>query len=154
MLYCPNLPHLWYRQKNHFLHWNTYAIHPSRNNISWQIHSSFGCCCSVADSCLSLFNLMGFSTPGPLVLHHLLEFAKVHVHWISDAMQLSHPLSHSSISVLNLSQNKGLFHESLFSSGGQSIGALAYFPKCRVKLCSGSCFWGTLTFIKVPEEEK
>jgi len=33
------------------------------------------------------------STPGFPVLHHLLEFAQTHVHWIGDAIQPSHPLS-------------------------------------------------------------
>ena len=63
---------------------------------------------------------------------------------------LCHPL----LSLFNLSQNEGLFHESLFASGGQSIGASAYFLKCRVKLCLESCFWGTLTFTNRPKEEK
>ena len=62
-------------------------------------NSGFGFCCSVADSCLSILNPMGCSTPGPLAPHHLLEFAKVHVHGISDTMQPSHPLSPSSISL-------------------------------------------------------
>ena len=35
---------------------------------------------------------MGCSTPGFLVLRYLLEFAQTHVHWVSDAIQLSHPL--------------------------------------------------------------
>ena len=47
---------------------------------------------------------------GLLVLHHLPEFAQVHVHCISDAVQLSHPLMPSSPSTLNLSQHQGLFH--------------------------------------------
>jgi hypothetical protein len=34
--------------------------------------------------------------PGLSVPHHLLEFAQVHVHWISDAIHPSHPLSPSS----------------------------------------------------------
>ena len=36
---------------------------------------------------------MNRSTPGFLVLHYLLEFAQVHVCWVSDAIQPSHPLS-------------------------------------------------------------
>ena len=32
-------------------------------------------------------------TPGYLVLHHLLEFAQTHVHWVGDAIQPSHSLS-------------------------------------------------------------
>ena len=35
---------------------------------------------------------MDCSTPGFPVLHYLLEFAQTHVHWVGDAIQLSHPL--------------------------------------------------------------
>ena len=67
------------------------------------------CCCSVAESSLTLCNLMDCSTPGFLVLHHLLEFAQTYVYWVGDAIQSSHPLSPSSPPALNLSQNQGLF---------------------------------------------
>ena len=40
-----------------------------------------------------LFDLMDCSMPGFPVLHHLPEFAQTHVHWVGDAIQLSHPLS-------------------------------------------------------------
>ena len=43
--------------------------------------------------------------PGLPVCHHLLEFAQVHVHCISDAIQPSHPLTPSS--ALNLSEHQG-----------------------------------------------
>ena len=36
---------------------------------------------------------MDCSTPGFPVLHHLLELAQTHVHWVSDALQPSYPLS-------------------------------------------------------------
>ena len=35
---------------------------------------------------------MDCGTPGFPVLHHLLKFAQTHVHWVGDAIQLSHPL--------------------------------------------------------------
>ena len=50
------------------------------------------CCCSVTQSCLTLCDPMDWSTPGFPVLHHLLELAQTHVHWVSDAIQPSHPL--------------------------------------------------------------
>ena len=59
------------------------------------------------------------STPGFPVLHYLPEFAQIHVHWVSDAIQSSHPLSPSSFA-FNLSQHQGLFQR-VFASGGQSI---------------------------------
>ena len=48
---------------------------------------------SVAQSCLTLCNPMNRSTPGFPVHHQLLEPAQTHVHRISDAIQLFHPLS-------------------------------------------------------------
>ena len=45
------------------------------------------CCCSVAQSCLTLWDPMDCSTPGFPVLHYLQEFAQTHVHWVSDAIQ-------------------------------------------------------------------
>ena len=48
---------------------------------------------SVAQSCLTLCDPMNRSTPGLLVHHQLPEFTQTHVHWVSDAIQPSHPLS-------------------------------------------------------------
>ena len=45
------------------------------------------------------------STSGLPIPHHLLEFAQVHIHWISDAIQPSHPLPPPS--AFNLSQHQG-----------------------------------------------
>ena len=64
---------------------------------------------SVARLCLTLCNPMNCSTPGFPGLHRLLEFAQTHVHWVSDAIQLSHPLLSPSPPALNLSQHQGLF---------------------------------------------
>ena len=49
------------------------------------------------------------STSGFPVLHNLLEFAPTHVHWVSDTLQPSHPLSPPSRPTLNLSQHQGIF---------------------------------------------
>ena len=51
---------------------------------------------------------MDCSTPGFLVLPHLLERAQTHVHWVNDAIQPSCPLSSPS-PALSLSQHQGLF---------------------------------------------
>ena len=48
------------------------------------------------------------STPGFPILHYFPEFVQTHVHWVSDAVQLSHPLSPSSLA-LNLSLHQGRF---------------------------------------------
>ena len=59
---------------------------------------------SVAQSCLTLCDPMNRSTPGLPVRHQLLESTQTHVHCVSDAIQLSHPLSSPSPPALNLSQ--------------------------------------------------
>ena len=64
---------------------------------------------SVARSCLTLCDPMNHSTSGLPVHHQLPEFTQTHVHWVSDAIQPSHPLSSPSPSALNLSQHQGLF---------------------------------------------
>ena len=53
--------------------------------------------------------LHGLQHVRPPVPHHLLKFAPVHVHCISDAIQSSHPLMLSSPFTLNLSLPQGLF---------------------------------------------
>ena len=77
---------------------------------------------SVAQLCLTLCEPMDYSTPGLPVHHQFPEFIQTHVHWVGDAIQLSHLLSSPS-SVLNLSQHQGLLQwVSSSLSGGQSIG--------------------------------
>ena len=66
-------------------------------------------CCSVAQ-CPTLFNPMVCSMPGFPVLHYLLEFAHAHVHRLSHAIQLRHPLSSPSPLAFDHSQHQGLFH--------------------------------------------
>ena len=51
---------------------------------------------TVAKSSLTLCDPMHYSTPGFPVLHCLLELAQIHVHWVGDAIQPSHPLLPSS----------------------------------------------------------
>ena len=51
---------------------------------------------------------MNRSTPGLPVHHQFPESTQTHVHWVSDAIQLSHPLSSPSPSALNL-PNIGVF---------------------------------------------
>ena len=77
-----------------------------------------------SQSCLTLCNPMDCSTPGFSSLHYLLEFTQGHVHWVSDAIQPSHPLSSPSPPAFNLPQHLGSFSKNqLFASSGQSIGA-------------------------------
>ena len=55
--------------------------------------SVYTCCCSVAQSCLTLCDPMDCRTPGLPILHHLPEFAQTYIHWVADAIQPSHTLS-------------------------------------------------------------
>ena len=48
---------------------------------------------SVTQLCPTLCDPMDCSMPGLPVHHQLLELVQTHVHWVGDAIQLSHPLS-------------------------------------------------------------
>ena len=56
---------------------------------------------------------MDCSMPGFPVHHQLPELTQIHVHWVGDAIQPSHPLSSPSLPAFNLSQHQGLFQESV-----------------------------------------
>ena len=66
-------------------------------------------CCSVTKSCPTLCDSMDCSTPGFLVLYYIPEFALIHVHWVSDAIQPCHSLLPPPPLCLKLSQHQGLF---------------------------------------------
>ena len=63
----------------------------------------------VAQSLLAFCNPMDCSTPGFPVHHQHLELTQTHVHWVSDSIQPSHPLSTPSPPAFHLSQHQGLF---------------------------------------------
>ena len=64
-------------------------------------------CCAVTQSCPTLRNFMDCDMPGFPVLHCLLEFAQIHVHWIGDAIH--HPLLSHFPPIFSLSQHQGFF---------------------------------------------
>ena len=64
---------------------------------------------SVAQLCPTLCDPTNHNTPGLPVHHQLLEFTQTHVHWVSDAIQPSHPVSSPFPSAPNPSQHQGLF---------------------------------------------
>ena len=81
---------------------------------------------SVAQSSLTLCDPMDCSTPGLHVHHQLPEFTQTHVHWVSHAIQPSHPLSSPSPPTFNVSQHQGLFQwvsssHLVFNTSNQSI---------------------------------
>ena len=64
-------------------------------------------------SCVWCCNPRNHSTSGLPIHHQLPESTQTHVHWVSDAIQPSHPLSSPSPLAFNLSQHQGLLNESV-----------------------------------------
>ena len=56
-------------------------------------HLTLHCCCSISQSCPTLWDPIDCSMLGFPVPHHLPDLAQTHVHWVSDAIQPSYPLS-------------------------------------------------------------
>ena len=86
---------------------------------------SIWCCCLVAKSCPTPFDLMDCSMPSSPVLHSLPEFAQIHVHWVNDAIEPSHPLPAPSPLRSIFPSISTFSKDQLFASGGQSIEASA-----------------------------
>ena len=88
-------------------------------------------CCNIA---LSLSHLWLFVPPTDgkhakhLCLHCFLEFAHIHVHWVSYAIQPSHLLPPPSPFAFDLSQHQGLFQCQPFASGGQICFSFSISP--------------------------
>ena len=79
---------------------------------------------SVTQWCLTLCDPKDCSMPGFPVLHHLLEFAQIHVHWVGDTLQPSHPLLSPCPLCFQSFPELGCFPMNrLFASGDQSTGA-------------------------------
>ena len=78
--------------------------------MTWVVLKHIHCCCSVARSSPvpTLCDPMDCSVSGFPVLHYLLELAQTPVHWITDAIQPSHPRLPPSPPTLNFSQHQGL----------------------------------------------
>ena len=106
-------------------HWlyfiESYFTEPSARQTFSSVHLT-----SVAQFCPTLCDPMDCSMPGLPVHHQLHEFTQTHVHWVSDAIQRSHPLSTPFSSCLQFFSASGSFPMSqFFLSCGQSIGASA-----------------------------
>ena len=65
------------------------------------------------------------STPGITFLHHLPEFAQIHVHWVGDAIQPSYPVVLFFFCLQSFPASQSFPMSQLVTSGSQSIGALA-----------------------------
>ena len=80
---------------------------------------------SVTQSCLTLCDSMDFRMSGLPVHHQIPELGQTHVHWVSDAIQSSHPLSSPSPPAFNLSQHQRLFQG---VSSLQQVAKILEFP--------------------------
>ena len=79
--------------------------------------------CSVVSNSLQPYGLQHARLP---CHHQLPEFTKTHVHWVGDAIQLSHPLSSPSPLAFNPFPASGSFQMSqFFTLGSQSTGVSA-----------------------------
>ena len=77
-------------------------------------------------SCLTLCDPIDYSTPGFPVLHYLPEFVRIHVYWVDDSIQSTHPLLPPFSSCLQSFPSPRSFPVSrLFTSDGQNFGASA-----------------------------
>ena len=101
--------HLWINYKTNHCQVTESWCHSEPLKPHIQLNFSTGCCCSVSQPCLTLWDPMDCIMPGSPVHHHLLELAQTHVHWVTDAIQPSHPLSSPSPPAFNLFQHWGLF---------------------------------------------
>ena len=120
---CAWSGHSW---AEHFLQEMTFQLRPKRGakellvSLSYQTpvfpkleKSKFFvyplCPSSVTQLCPPLCNPMDCSTPGFSVHHQHPKLAQIHVHWVGDVIQPSHPLSSPSPLAFNLSQHQGSF---------------------------------------------
>ena len=104
-----------------------------KNSRNWKKNSlnyiiefhSYCCCCSVAKSCPTLYNLMDCSTPGSSVLHCLLEFAQlmsIELVMLSNHLITCHPFL---LCCQSFPETRCFPMSWLLKSGGQIIGASA-----------------------------
>ena len=81
---------------------------------------------SVTELCRAICDPMDCSTPGFPVYHQLTGLAQIHVHWVGDPIQPSHPLVVPISSCLQSFPASGSFPVSqFFPSSGESIGVSA-----------------------------
>ena len=82
------------------------------------------CCCSVAELCPTLRDLMDCSMVSFPVLHHFPELAQTQVHWVSHSTISSSFVPFSSC-LQSFPASECLLMGQLFTSGGQSMEACA-----------------------------
>ena len=123
--FCPELTELpWGRLATKTFWVPNMCQEPDSITSSW---SPF-CYCSVAKSCLTLCNPMNCSTPGFPVLHCLLEFSQIHVHWLWCYLTISSSAAFISFCLQSFPASRSL-------KGGSSNGKMATHSSilaCRI----------------------
>ena len=94
----------------------------SRKEFKTALYTQFSSVQSL--SCVQLFRTP-WTAAGLPVHHQLLELAQIHVHWVSDAIQPSHPLVPFSSCLQSFPVSGSFPISQFFTSGGQSIGVSA-----------------------------
>ena len=79
----------------------------------------------VAKWCVTLCDPMNCSMPGFPVFHYFPEFAQTHVHWVSDAIQPSHPLLPLLLLLSIFLRSESFPMSQLFTSSGRRVEASA-----------------------------
>ena len=77
----------------------------------------------LSQSCRTLCDPMDCSMPGLPAHHQVLQFTQIHVHWVGDAIQPSHPLLPRLLLPSNFPSIRVFSMSWLFASGGQRLGA-------------------------------
>ena len=88
-----------------YLPTSSFSFHSTSVNENLWMGRSVQFGCSVVSDC----SPMDYSMPDLPVHRQLSDLTQTHVHWVSDAIQPSHPLSFPSPPTFNLSQHQGLF---------------------------------------------
>ena len=83
---------------------------------------------------------MKCSTLGFPVPHNLPELAQTHVHWVSDVIQPSHPLSSPSPPAFNLSQHHSLFQWSVLHIKWPKYWSFSF------SISPSNVYWGLISF--------
>ena len=58
----------------------------NQNHPIFSVSSESYCCCLLPKSCLTLCDPLYCNIQGSCVLHYILAFTQIHVHWVSDAI--------------------------------------------------------------------
>ena len=86
----------------------SFTVFLTKGHNSTPTYLCSSCCCSLSRAQLLVTHE---PKPGFSVHHCFPESPQTHVHWVSDAIQASHPLSPPSPLALNSSQHQGLFQQ-------------------------------------------